>query len=39
LASDELIAERREEFRREEEELARDRELYQAHLQKAEPVA
>ena len=39
LASDELIAERREEFRREEEEMARDRELYQASLQKAEQVA
>jgi len=39
LASDELIAERREEFRREEEELARDRELYPARLRKAEQVA
>src|SRR5580658_6654574 len=39
LASDELIAERREEFRREEEEMAKDRELDQARLQKAEHVA
>jgi len=39
LASDELIAERREEFRREEEELARDRELYQERMRKAEQVA
>jgi AbrB family looped-hinge helix DNA binding protein len=39
LASDELIADRREEFRREEEEMARDRELYQARLRKAEQVA
>jgi AbrB family looped-hinge helix DNA binding protein len=39
LASDELIAERREEFRREEEELARDREADRARLQKAEQVA
>jgi AbrB family looped-hinge helix DNA binding protein len=39
LASDELIAERREEFRREEEEMARDRELDRARLQKAEQVA
>jgi AbrB family looped-hinge helix DNA binding protein len=39
LASDELIAERREEARREEEEMERDRELYQARLQKAEQVA
>jgi hypothetical protein len=34
-----LIAERREEFRREEEELARDRELYQERMRKAEQVA
>jgi hypothetical protein len=39
LASDELIAERREEARREEEEMERDREFYQARLQKAEKVA
>jgi AbrB family looped-hinge helix DNA binding protein len=39
LASDELIAERREEARREEEEMERDRELYQARWQKAEKVA
>jgi AbrB family looped-hinge helix DNA binding protein len=39
LASDELIAERREEARREEEEMERDRELYQARLQKVEQVA
>ena len=39
LASDELIAERREEFRREEEELARDRAYYQAQSQKVEQVA
>jgi len=39
LASDELIAERREEARREEEEITRDRELSLAHLQKAEQVA
>jgi AbrB family looped-hinge helix DNA binding protein len=39
LASDELIAERREEFRREEEELARDLKYSQERLQKAEQVA
>lgn len=39
LASEELIAERREEARREEEEMERDRELYQARWQKAEKVA
>jgi ribose 1,5-bisphosphokinase PhnN len=39
LASDELIAERREEARREEEEMVRDREFYQAQLQKADQVA
>ena len=44
LASDELIAERREEARREEarreeEELARDCEQYQTHVLKAEQVA
>jgi AbrB family looped-hinge helix DNA binding protein len=39
LASDELIAERREEARREEEEIERDREFHQALLQKAEKVA
>ena len=39
LASDELIAERREEARREEEEMERDREFYQARLPKAEQVA
>jgi AbrB family looped-hinge helix DNA binding protein len=39
LASDELIAERREEFRREEEELARDLKSYQERLQKADQVA
>jgi AbrB family looped-hinge helix DNA binding protein len=39
LASDELIAERREEARREEEKMERDRELYQARLQKVEQVA
>lgn len=39
LASDELIAERREDARREDEEMERDRELYQARLQKAEQVA
>jgi len=39
LASDELIAERREEFRREEEELARDLKRYQERLQKAEQIA
>lgn len=39
LASDELIAERREEARREEEEVERDREFYQARLQKAVQVA
>lgn len=35
LASDELIAERREEARREEEEMARDREFDQDRLRKA----
>jgi AbrB family looped-hinge helix DNA binding protein len=39
LASDELIAERREEARREEEEMERDRAFYLEHLQKAERVA
>ena len=39
LASDELIAERREEARREEEEMERDRVFYLARLQKAEKVA
>jgi AbrB family looped-hinge helix DNA binding protein len=39
LASDELIAERREEARREEEEIERDREFYQARMQKAVQVA
>ena len=39
LASDELIADRREEARREEEEMERDREFHQARLQKAEQVA
>ncbi len=39
LASDELIAERREEFRREEEELARDAKRYQERLPKADQVA
>ena len=39
LMSDELIAERREEARREEEEMERDRDLYQARWQKAEKVA
>jgi AbrB family looped-hinge helix DNA binding protein len=39
LASDELIAERREEARREEEEMERDLESYQARLHKAEQVA
>jgi AbrB family looped-hinge helix DNA binding protein len=35
LASDELIAERRDEARREEEEMARDREFDQDQLRKA----
>ena len=35
LASDELIAERREEARREEEEMARDREFDREQLRKA----
>jgi len=39
LASDELIAERREEARPEEEEMERDREFHQTRLQKAEKVA
>jgi AbrB family looped-hinge helix DNA binding protein len=39
LASDELIAERREEFRREEEELARDLKDYRDRLLKAGQVA
>jgi bifunctional DNA-binding transcriptional regulator/antitoxin component of YhaV-PrlF toxin-antitoxin module len=39
LASDELIAERREEFRREEEELARDLKAHQERLLKAGQVA
>jgi AbrB family looped-hinge helix DNA binding protein len=39
LASDELIAERREEARREDAEMERDRELYHARLRKAEQVA
>jgi AbrB family looped-hinge helix DNA binding protein len=39
LASDELIAERRAEARREEEEIAHDRELYQERLLKAAQVA
>jgi AbrB family looped-hinge helix DNA binding protein len=38
LASDELIAERREEARREEEEMERDREFHQTRLQKAVEV-
>jgi AbrB family looped-hinge helix DNA binding protein len=39
LASDELIAERREEFRREEGELARDLKRYQERSPKAEQLA
>ena len=39
LASDELIAERLAEARREEEEMARDREIYQERLLKAAQVA
>jgi AbrB family looped-hinge helix DNA binding protein len=39
LASDELIAERRQEFRREEEEMARDLKRYQERLPKAEQLA
>lgn len=38
LASDELIAERREEARREEEEMARDREFDQDRSRKAGPL-
>jgi len=38
LASDELIAERREEARREEEEMARDREFDRERLRKAGPL-
>ena len=39
LMSDQLIADRREEARREEEELVRDREQFQTQVLKAEPVA
>jgi AbrB family looped-hinge helix DNA binding protein len=39
LASDELVAERRDEARREEEEIVRDQESSRLRLQKAEQIA